>query len=47
MTLGYKYFVHFSCRQLSTVEVGKSGVMQCNEMTASTDSFVTLHALLF
>jgi len=43
---GYKYFVHFSGRQLSAVEVEKSGVTQCNEMTILTDSFVPLHTLL-
>jgi len=45
--LGYKYFVHVSGRRLSAVEVEKSGVTQCNEMTILTDSFVPLHALLF
>jgi len=39
--------VHFSGRRLCAVEVEKSGVMQCNEMTILTDSFVTLYALLF
>jgi len=45
--LGYKYFVHFSSRRLLAFDVEKKGVMQCNEMTILTDSFVPLHALLF
>ena len=45
--LGYKYSVHFSGRRLSAVEVEKSGDTTCNKMTILTDSFVTLHALLF
>ena len=45
--LGYKYFVHFCSWRLSAVEVEKSGITQCNEMTILTDSFVPLHALLF
>ena len=45
--LGYIYFVHFSGRRLSAVEVGKNGVMQCSEMTILANSFIPLHALLF
>jgi len=44
--LGYKYFVHFSGRRLSAVEVETCGVTQCNEMTILIDSFVSLHVLL-
>jgi len=45
--LGYKCFVHFSGHRLFAYDMEKSGVMQCSEMTVLTDSFVTLHALLF
>ena len=45
--LGYKYFVHFTGRQLFAYDMEKSGVTRCNEMTILTDSFVPLHALFF
>jgi len=45
--LGYKYFVHFSGRRLFAFDMKKAGVTQCNKMTILTNSFVTLHALLF
>jgi len=45
--LGYKHFMHFSGRRLFAYDIEKNGYTQCNEMTILTDSFVSLHALLF
>ena len=45
--LSYKYFVHISGVLLFAFDMEKMGLMQCNEMTILTDSFVPLHALLF
>jgi len=45
--LSYKYFVHFSSRQLFAFDMEKNGITECNEMTIFTDLFIPLHALLF